>query len=194
MTGTLIKLTTVLQLALVAVASANAQVTIDPMSNPDKVITEEQFAATRINYLAPPEIIEAYTELDQKVMRFHSEIELAATLADVNRAVDRCITLRETLEPQIGTRAGSYSVHTHWVKAYQNCLMQRRADLNVFGDVLQTLYVSTIESGGGEGATTLTALIDRLRSRHSTTARRLDQEMKLQKQFVTYYNTGVKTY
>ncbi len=146
------------------------------------------------DFLNAPNIPDATSELNLQALRLQSEVELAATLAKLNRSAAKCVSLREALEKKIGTRPGSYSVHTRWVKVYQDCVIQRRKDMATFGQVLQDRYAMIVHDGADSGATSLTTFIDGLRSRQSASAQRLDQELQIQKKFVDYYNTGTKSY
>lgn len=161
---------------------------------PVQIITEEAFAASYINYLAPPETMAAKQTFSAQSLRFASTTELAVLLAQLTDQTSNCTRAREQVEQRIGTRPGSYSVNTGWVRAYQNCLLQRKKELVLFEQALTKRYLSLIEGGGEEGATQLTGLVDRLSQKHSALKLQVRREIRLQKKFVAYYNSGQKDY
>ncbi len=171
-----------------------AQIQSVPLEHPDEIITEEIHAQTYINYLALPETTEVATSLDIQQLRYKSEIELAAALSSLEADTAGCISLRGDLETEIGDGPGSWFVNPAWVKLYQNCVLQNRRDLRNFGIFLEQRLANIIATGGEEGATLQTELIDRLRAKHSAATRVIDQELRTQRKFVSYYNTGEKTY
>ncbi|WP_306253212.1 hypothetical protein [Parvularcula sp. IMCC14364] len=181
-------------LAAVFPAASLAQIESETLEHPDEIVTEEIHAQTYINYLSPPESTNYTSEIDISRMRLLSEIDLAAVLAELDRQVQGCTDLRVSMENEIGGGPGSWFVNPLWVKKYQNCVLQKRTDLRKFGNVLKLVLDSRVIEGGEQGATLRTELIDRLRARHSQSTQRIDQELKTQRQFVTYYNTGEKTY
>ena len=186
-----------LTLVLVSLAFpqlAAAQIQSVPLEHPDEIVTEEIHAQTYINYLALPETTEAVTSLDVQQLRYKSEIELAAELSRLEADTAGCISLRGDLEAEIGDGPGSWFVNPAWVKLYQNCVLQNRRDLRSFGVFLEQRLANIISTGGEEGATLQTELIDRLRAKHSAATRVIDQELRTQRKFVSYYNTGERNY
>ena len=160
----------------------------------DDIVTEEDFAASYVNYMAPPDTIKAEPAFTATGTRTASDTELALALARIDSAIDQCIKFRQIIETKIGDRPGSYSVNTEWMTAYQNCILQRKSDLNRFETVLERRYASIVVGNEQESVTRLTDLVDRLNVRHSQLSRKLRLEIRLQKKFVAYYNTGQKNY
>ena len=164
------------------------------LESTDAIVTEEDYAASYVNYMAPPETVDATPVFSISETRLASDTELALTLARIENAIDQCVNFREIIESRIGERPGSYSVNTEWVTAYQNCILQRKADLDLFKVVLERRYASIVVGSEEESVTRLTDLVDRLNIRHSHLSLKLRQEIRLQKKFVAYYNTGKKSY
>ena len=164
------------------------------LEHPDNIMTEEQFAENYVSYAIPPDTKDAISDVTAAQLRFVSDIELARALPQIKHSFSICVALRNTIEERIGDRPGSYSVDKGWVGKYQNCLLQRKTDLDIIGNAIQSRYVSIIEGGGSEGATLLTHFIDKLSIKQSDLILLVNKELRLQKKFVVYYNTGAKDY
>ena len=186
-------------------ALAQEKVKEVPLIHPDEIVTEEEFDAQYINFLQLPENIDAAPAVDGSELRFQTDLELiegtagdlgidAMHISALDAAISDCIDLRTAMEQRIGPRPGAWTVRKEWVATYQNCLLQRKADLRVLGAALQNRYAAVVQSGGDEGATTLTDLIDRMRVRHSEIRQHLNTELEIQKDFVAFYNSGVRNY
>ena len=175
-------------------ALAQEKVKEVPLIHPDEIVTEEEFDAQYINFLQLPENIDAAPAVDGSELRFQTDLELIETIGALDAAISDCIDLRTAMEQRIGPRPGAWTVKKEWVATYQNCLLQRKADLRVLGAALQNRYAAVVQSGGDEGATTLTDLIDRMRVRHSEIRQHLNAELEIQKDFVAFYNSGVRNY
>ena len=164
------------------------------LEHPDDIVTEAQYAEDYINYMAPPDTENPAADTTREKLQVASDVEVAITLANIERSLKTCQELRETIENKIGDRPGSYSIDKGWVGKYQKCLLQRKTDLDLVGDKLQQRYVSIIEGGGEEGATQLTDFVDKMNTKQSQLILDTVKEIRLQKKLVQYYNTGQKDY
>ena len=187
---------------LTGLISVFAALQASPAANEPQIIVDERatFEPSSIqqevytNYMKEPETVEATPTVNASDLRLTQDIELGLSLSSIERALSDCVDQRKTLEIKIGDQPGSYSVNKVWVKKYQNCLLQRDADIDVFGAALSQRYEATISGAGAESISSLTPLLDRLKIKHSEISRKIDEEVRLQKQFVQYYNTGERSY
>ncbi len=156
--------------------------------------TEEEFAETFINYQAPPNSTDVDSLFNQQMLDFPSEVDLVIHLNAIESEVAKCQQLRSEIESRIGDRPGSYNVNIGWVKSYQNCLVQRRNEMDRLLKSMNKLQTETLSNAGDEGATTAWDLIAKLNARFSEVRLALNSEFRTQASFVEYYNTGVKVY
>lgn len=156
-------------------------------------MTEAEFAAQYVDYRYEPETTVIARQFTGDLTGM-SALDLGLALGRLEQGMQACTTLRQEMEARIGDRPGSYSVRPAWVKRYQNCIAASRADINAVGEAIRVQRAAAIERLGDEGATLEFEFLDKLSIRHAQIRMDNTNEARLQRDFVSYFNTGVKEY
>ena len=165
-----------------------------PLEKVEAMQTEEQYADGYVNYKAAPDTGALETLFEQDMLEFDSEVNLAVRLNRIEKEIAKCQVVRNDVEKIIGDRPGSYSVDIGWVKVYQNCLVQRRNEMDRLLKKVNQRQAEIVTAAGDDGASRQWDMIARVNARYSEVRLHLNSEFKRQADFVEYYNTGVMIY
>ncbi len=165
-----------------------------PLEKVEAMQTEEQYADGYVNYKAAPDAGALETLFEQDMLEFDTEVNLAVRLNRIEKEIAKCQAVRNDVEKIIGDRPGSYSVDIGWVKVYQNCLVQRRNEMDRLLKKVNQRQAEIVTAAGDDGASKQWDMIARVNARYSEVRLHLNSEFKRQADFVEYYNTGVMIY
>lgn len=166
----------------------------EELESVDEIVTEEEAVLTYVNYMAPPESVEATPILTPSELAYASEINLNRAVSALEEALASCIAMRHELEQRIGPKPGTWTINQEWLRAYNNCVLQRHREARSLETAINTRRAEIIANGEDEGATLLTGLIDRIVTRHSKAKVAIAEEMRMVPKLFSFYRTGKADY
>lgn len=147
----------------------------------------EEIAA---RYFAPPPSLVTQTVFDDSDVAGAGALTLASTLGEVEEALALCKRMRYQMEALIGDTYGSYTVHPGWLKAYQECILTRDAEVKRLGAAIDARERALLDGADAESAQRAADVMARLAIYHLQVKTSVREEVRAQKDFVRYYNTG----
>lgn len=157
---------------------------------PAPAAPEEGPESVAAHYFAPPTQTDAVALISEPELAAAGPISLSFEMREVEQGLKACTAMRTQMETLLGDKHGSYSVHPDWVEGYQNCLLTRYDEILTLGDTLMTRETELISGQTAEDAVRTADAMAHLKVYQLKIKRAVFKEVKNQKDFVVFYNTG----